>query len=185
QRNERALEQPYIQDNIDATRAAFNLDGIEEVPYTASTDAEPGALREDASTTAQIRLMAPHIISPTLEQREANRRSSGLEDVLSVDRCEIDDELQDTVIGVRQLRPDKFGLAERSWVDHPIIYTHGYGTAAAYGNRRNADGEPSFLQSGVPGDGSFGDYQERVYFGRHSPDYSIVGAPEGSEPEEF
>src|SRR5699024_63063 len=61
----------------------------------------------------------------------------------------------------------------------------GYGTAAAYGNRRNADGEPSFLQSGVPGDGSFGDYEERVYFGRHSPDYSVVGAPEGSEPEEL
>ena len=185
QPNERALEQPYIQNNIDATRAAFNLDGINEVPYTATTDAEPGALREDASTTAQIRLMDPNIISPTFEQREANRRYWGFDEVLSVDRYEIDDELQDTVIGVRELRPDKFGLADRSWVDQHIIYTHGYGTAAAYGNRRNADGEPSFLQSGVPGDGSFGDYEERVYFGRHSPDYSVVGAPEGSEPEEF
>ena len=185
QPNERALEQPYIQNNIDATRTAFNLDDINEVPYTATTDAEPGALREDASTTAQIRLMDPNIISPTFEQREANRRYWGFDEVLSVDRYEIDDELQDTVIGVRELRPDKFGLADRSWVDQHIIYTHGYGTAAAYGNRRNADGEPSFLQSGVPGDGSFGDYEERVYFGRHSPDYSVVGAPEGSEPEEF
>ena len=185
QPNERALEQTYIQNNIDATRAAFNLDGVEEVSYTASTDAEPGQLREDASTTAQIRLMDPNIISPTFEQREANRRYWGFDEVLSVDRYEIDDELQDTVIGVRELRPDKFGLADRSWVDQHIIYTHGYGTAAAYGNRRNADGEPSFLQSGVPGDGSFGDYEERVYFGRHSPDYSVVGAPEGSEPEEF
>ena len=185
QPNERALEQTYIQNNIDATRAAFNLDGVEEVSYTANTDAEPGQLREDASTTAQIRLMDPNIISPTFEQREANRRYWGFDEVLSVDRYEIDDELQDTVIGVRELRPDKFGLADRSWVDQHIIYTHGYGTAAAYGNRRNADGEPSFLQSGVPGDGSFGDYEERVYFGRHSPDYSVVGAPEGSEPEEF
>ena len=185
QPNERALEQPYIQNNIDATRTAFNLDDINEVPYTATTDAEPGALREDASTTAQIRLMDPNIISPTFEQREANRRYWGFDDVLSVDRYEIDGELQDTVIGVRELRPDKFGLADRSWVDQHIIYTHGYGTAASYGNRRNADGEPSFLQSGVPGSGALGEYEERVYFGRHSPDYSIVGAPEGSEPEEF
>nr|WP_245810352.1 UPF0182 family protein [Brachybacterium massiliense] len=185
QPNERALEQPYIQNNIDATRTAFNLDDINEVPYTATTDAEPGALREDASTTAQIRLMDPNIISPTFEQREANRRYWGFDDVLSVDRYEIDGELQDTVIGVRELRPDKFGLADRSWVDQHIIYTHGYGAAASYGNRRNADGEPSFLQSGVPGSGALGEYEERVYFGRHSPDYSIVGAPEGSEPEEF
>ena len=185
QPNERALEQPYIQNNIDATRTAFNLDDINEVPYTATTDAEPGALREDASTTAQIRLMDPNIISPTFEQREANRRYWGFDEALSVDRYEIDGELQDTVIGVRELRPDKFGLADRSWVDQHIIYTHGYGTAASYGNRRNADGEPSFLQSGVPGSGALGEYEERVYFGRHSPDYSIVGAPEGSEPEEF
>ena len=185
QPNERALEQPYIQNNIDATRAAFNLDDVNEVPYTATTDAAPGALREDASTTAQIRLMDPNIISPTFEQREANRRYWGFDDVLSVDRYEIDGQLQDTVIGVRELRPDKFGLADRSWVDQHIIYTHGYGAAAAHGNRRNADGEPSFLQSGVPGDGAFGEHEERVYFGRHSPDYSIVGAPEGSEPEEF
>ncbi|MBP2383807.1 UPF0182 family protein [Brachybacterium sacelli] len=185
QPNERTLEQPYIQRNIDATRAAFNIDDVEEVSYTASTDAEPGALREDASTTAQIRLMDPNIISPTFEQREANRRYWGFDDVLSVDRYEIDGELQDTVLGVRELRPDKFELDTRSWVDQHIIYTHGYGTAAAYGNQRNADGEPSFLQSGVPGEGAFGDYEERVYFGRHSPDYSIVGAPEGHEPEEF
>ncbi|MGO1945996.1 UPF0182 family membrane protein [Brachybacterium alimentarium] len=185
QPNERALEQTYIQRNIDATRAAFDVDDVNEVAYTATTDAAPGALREDASTTAQIRLMDPNIISPTFEQREANRRYWGFDDVLSVDRYEIDGDLQDTVLGVRELRPDKFGLNDRSWVDQHIIYTHGYGSAAAYGNRRNADGEPSFLQSGVPGDGAFGDYEERVYFGRHSPDYSIVGAPEGHTAEEF
>ncbi|MGP5289589.1 UPF0182 family membrane protein [Brachybacterium tyrofermentans] len=185
QPNERTLEQPYIQRNIDATRAAFDIDDVEEVPYTATTDAEPGALREDASTTTQIRLMDPNIISPTFEQREANRRYWGFDEVLSVDRYEMEGELQDTVVGVRELRPDKFELNTRSWVDQHIIYTHGYGAAAAYGNQRNADGEPSFLQSGVPGKGAFGEYEERVYFGKHSPDYSIVGAPEGSEPEEF
>ncbi|MEE1617053.1 UPF0182 family membrane protein [Brachybacterium sp. J153] len=185
QPNERALEQPYIQDNIDSTRAAFGLDAIEEVPYTAATDAEPGALRADAATTAQIRLMDPNVVSPTFVQREANRQYWGFDEVLAVDRYEIGGELQDTVVGVRELRPDKFGLAERSWVDQHIIYTHGYGLAAAYGNRRSSDGEPSFLQSGVPGSGELGEYEERVYFGRHSPDYSIVGAPEGATPEEF
>ena len=183
--NERALEQPYIQRNIDATRAAFGLNDVREVPYAATTDAEPGALRSDADTTAQIRLMDPAVVSPTFEQREANRRYWGFDSVLSVDRYEIDGQMQDTVIGVRELRPDKFDLENQPWVNRHIVYTHGYGTAAAHGNRRNADGEPGFLQSGVPGSGALGSYEERVYFGRHSPQYSIVGAPDGADPEEF
>lgn len=183
--NERALEQPYIQRNIDATRAAFGLNDVREVPYAATTDAEPGALRSDADTTAQIRLMDPAVVSPTFEQREANRRYWGFDSVLSVDRYEIDGQMQDTVIAVRELRPDKFDLVNQPWVNRHIVYTHGYGTAAAHGNRRNADGEPGFLQSGVPGSGALGSYEERVYFGRHSPQYSIVGAPDGADPEEF
>jgi len=183
--NERALEQPFIQHNIDATREAFGIADVKEEPYTATTEAEPNALLEDAQTTAQIRLMDPNIISPTFEQREANRRYWGFDELLSVDRYEIDGELQDTVIGVRELRPDQFELDTQPWVNQHIIYTHGYGVAAAYGNRRNSDGEPGFLQSGVPGDGALGSYEERVYFGRHSPDYSIVGAPEGTDAQEF
>ena len=183
--NERALEQPYIQRNIDATRTAFGVDKVKQVSYAAATNAEPGALRADADTTAQIRLMDPAVVSPTFGQREANRRYWGFDQVLSVDRYKIDGKMQDTVIGVRELRPDKFDLAAQPWVNRHIIYTHGFGVAAAYGNRRNADGEPRFLQSGVPGSGELGEYEERVYFGRHSPDYSIVGGPKGGPTEEF
>lgn len=183
--NERALEREYIQHNIDATRAAYGLDDVRTIDYEAATDASPGALRTDAETTAQIRLLDPAVVSPTFDQREANRRYWGFDDVLAVDRYRIGDGLQDTVIGVRELRPDKLDLDEQSWVNQHITYTHGFGAAAAYGNRRSPDGEPDFLLSGVPGQGELGEYEERVYFGRHSPDFSIVGAPEGAEPQEF
>jgi uncharacterized membrane protein (UPF0182 family) len=183
--NERALEQTYIQHNIDATRQAFEVDDVKVVDYPATAEAEAGALREDADTTAQIRLLDPAVVSPAFEQREANRLYWGFDTILAVDRYQIDEVSQDTVIGVRELRPDKFSLDNQPWTNRHIVYTHGYGVAAAYGNRRNADGEPAFLQSGVPGEGQLGDYEERVYFGRHSPDYSIVGATEGSDPEEF
>src|SRR5699024_4237646 len=119
--NERALEQPFSQHNIDATREAFGIAAVKEEPYTAATAAEPHAPREDAQTTAQIRLMDPHIVSPTLEQREANRRYWGFDELLSVDRYEIDGELQDTVIGVRELRPDQFELDTQPWVNQHII----------------------------------------------------------------
>lgn len=183
--NERQLENEYINYNIQATLKAYGLADYEEISYQAQSDAEPGQLRADAATTAQIRLLDPSVVSPTFGQREANRRYWGFEETLSVDRYEIDGVKQDTVIGVRELRPDKLNLSNQSWVNQHVIYTHGFGVAAAYGNRRQADGEPTFYQSGVPGNGALGEFEERVYFGRHSPNYSIVGAPADAEPQEF
>lgn len=183
--NARALEKPYIQRNIESTRTAFGLDKVDVVDYAAKTDATPGTLRADADATAQIRLLDPAVVSPTFGQREANRRYWGFDEILSVDRYKIDGTLQDTVIGVRELSPSKLKLSEQSWVNQHITYTHGFGVAAAYGNQRNSDGEPAFIESGVPGQGALGTFEERVYFGKNSPDYSIVGAPEGSKPEEF
>jgi uncharacterized membrane protein (UPF0182 family) len=49
---------------------------------------------------------------------------------------------------------------------------------AAYGNQRSADGQPVFLESGIPVTGALGDtdeYEPRIYFGQESPAYSIVG----------
>ncbi|MBA4344915.1 MAG: hypothetical protein C0419_00205, partial [Microbacterium sp.] len=50
--NAREFEAPFIERNIQATRDAYNVSGIEEISYDAVTDAEQGALREDAETTA-------------------------------------------------------------------------------------------------------------------------------------
>jgi uncharacterized membrane protein (UPF0182 family) len=78
------------------------------------------------------------------------------------------------------------GLGEsQSWYNSTIVYTHGFGLVAAYGNKRDTDGKPLFLQSGIPPVGALGEFEPRVYFGANSPLYSIVGAPEGAQPLEF
>ncbi|MEY3625221.1 MAG: hypothetical protein RL696_602, partial [Actinomycetota bacterium] len=78
------------------------------------------------------------------------------------------------------------GLGDsQSWYNSTIVYTHGFGLVAAYGNKRDSDGKPLFLQSGIPSVGALGDFEPRVYFGANSPAYSIVGAAEGAEPLEF
>ena len=68
-----------------------------------------------------------------------------------------------------------------------MVYTHGYGVVAAKGNKFTVDGKPDFLQAGIPSTGALGNdstYQPRVYFGQDSPDYSIVGAPDGAPHRE-
>jgi len=182
--NERVLEQPYIQRNIDLTRDAYGLEGVEEVPYNATTDAEPGALRSDAETTANIRIIDPSIVSPAVRQLEQFKQYYGFAPTLDVDRYNIEGKSQDAVVSVRELRLDNLEDAT-TWYNSAVVYTHGYGMVAAYGNQRSVDGQPVFLEGGIPSSGLLGDYEPRVYFGENSPTYSIVGAPAGSDPVEL
>jgi Uncharacterized conserved protein len=171
-------EAPYIERNIEATREAYGLADVEVQSYRAQADAEAGALREDAETTANIRILDPTKVSPTFAQLERVRQYYRFASNLDVDRYTIDGRTQDTVIAVRELNQDPAA----SWYNNTLVYTHGYGVVAAYGNQRNVQGEPLFLESGIPSSGELGEYEPRVYFGENSPQYSIVGAPEGQTP---
>nr|WP_246150040.1 UPF0182 family protein [Agromyces intestinalis] len=178
------LESEYIQRNVDLTRQAYDVDDIEEIDYEAKTDTEPGALRADAETTASIRLMDPAVIARSFRQLEQYRQYYQFPNDLDVDRYQLDGGTQDTIVAIRDV--DLEGLGDAStWYNSHIVYTHGYGLVAAAGNQRSADGQPVFLQSGIPSTGALGDFQPRVYFGENSPAYSIVGGPEGSKPVEL
>ncbi|WP_367307511.1 UPF0182 family membrane protein [Demequina lignilytica] len=183
--NEQELETPYIQNNINATLYAYGLDGIETTPYRATTEATAGALRADAETTAQIRLLDPNVVSPAFQQLQQNKQYYNFSDLLAVDRYMIDGELQDTVIAVRELNLDGLSNENRNWVNDHTVFTHGFGVVAAYGNRTTSDGQPSFFEGGIPSSGLLGEYEPRVYFGTTLPDYSIVGAPDGTAPWEL
>jgi len=182
--NERTLEGPFLQKNIDATRLAYGLDAVNVVDYNASLVAEPGALRNDAKTTASIRIIDPALVSDAFRQLEQYRQYYSFPNRLHVGRYEVDGQTQDTVIAVRELNQAGLGDSQ-SWYNSTIVYTHGFGLVAAYGNKRDSDGKPQFFQSGIPSVGQLGDFEPRIYFGANSPEYSIVGAPGGADPLEF
>lgn len=185
--SEQTLEKQYIERNISMTRSAYGLDKIQETVYNATTDATTGALAPDAQTTANIRLLDPNLISDAFSQLEQYRPYYQFPSALNVDRYEIDGKIQDTVIAVRELNPDGLSANQQSWLNRHVVYTHGYGVVAAKGNKFTVDGKPEFLQAGIPSTGVLGDdstYQPRVYFGENSPDYSIVGAPDGAPNRE-
>jgi hypothetical protein len=182
--NERTLEGPYLQKNIDATRVAYDLEKVEVVEYDANVVAEPGALRNDAKTTSSIRIIDPALVSDAFRQLEQYRQYYSFPNRLHVGRYTIDGESQDTVLAVREL--NQAGLGEsQSWYNTSVVYTHGFGVVAAYGNKVDSDGKPLFFQGGIPNVGDLGEFEPRVYFGTNSPTYSIVGGPEGADPLEF
>lgn len=183
--NAQEFEAPFIQRNIDATLRAYGLDDIEVTQYAATTDAQQAALRTDAETTASIRLLDPHIVSPAFQQLQQNKQYYDFPDELSVDRYTIDGKKADAVIAVRELNLAGLSGENRSWINDHTVFTHGFGVVAAYGNRTNEDGQPTFFEGGIPPTGALGTYEPRIYFGPNLPTYSIVGAPADTEPWEL
>jgi len=194
QPNELTLQTPYIERNIEATRAAYGIDGVEVTDYDAVLEAERGQLAEDARTIPGIRLLDPNLVSPTYRQLQQIRPFYAFPDSLDVARYDIQAETRDTVLAARELDLNGLPDAQRNWVNDHTVYTHGYGIVAAFGNQRTQGGEPLFFQSGIVAPAveeevetvsDLGTFEQRIYFGEFSPDYSIVGAPEGASPQEL
>lgn len=183
--SEAALETPFIQKNIDATLQAYGMEETEFTPYDAETEATAGQLRSDADTIPGIRIVDPSVVSPTFRQLQGVRNYYQFPEALDVDRYQVEGESADTVIALRELRLEGIEGAQRNWVNDHTVYTHGFGAVAAFGNQRTATGEPIFYERNIPPVGDLGDYEPRIYFGEYSPDYSIVGAPEGSSKQEL
>ena len=138
------LEAPYIQRNIEATRAAYGLDTIKVTPYQAQTTATPAALREDADTIPGIRLIDPTIVSDAFRQLEQSRQYYTFPDSLDVDRYTIDGTVRDSVVSVREL--NIAGNDQRNWYNDHVVYTHGFGLVAAYGQPRRRQRQPRLLR---------------------------------------
>ncbi|WP_347351897.1 UPF0182 family protein [Intrasporangium sp.] len=173
--SEKSLEVPYIQRNIDATRAAYGFDTVKVQSYDTKTVAAPGQLRGDAATIPGIRLIDPNIVSPTFKQLEASKGYYQFPDVLDVDRYLIDGTLTDTVIAAREIDLNGIPDGQRNWLNDHTVYTHGFGVVAAKGNTRDDDGRPTFFEGQIGRKGALDPYEPRIYFGENSPEYSVVG----------
>lgn len=178
-------EAPYIERNIESTRFAYGIDDVEINSYNATTTVEAGQLSDDAGTIPGIRLMDPNVIQPAFQQLQQVRGFYWFSNPANIDRYEIDGEERDVVVATREIDINGIPDGQRNWVNEHTVYTHGFGMVAAYGNTRDSDGSPVWAERDLPPTGVLGDYEPRVYFGQNSPQYSIVGAPEGSEPVEY
>ncbi|MFJ6862974.1 UPF0182 family protein [Streptomyces termitum] len=173
QPNEQAKEAPYIQKNIDATRKAYAIDATKLENYSGkSTVKAKDKLRADADSAASYRILDPSIVSPTFQQLEQKRKYYQFPTTLDVDRYKG----QDVVIGLRELNIR--GIPKRNWINDHFTYTHGYGAIMARGTQTDANGSPVFTESGLPTAGELGTYEQRIYYGEKTDQYSIVGGPQ-------
>ncbi|MEN1887817.1 UPF0182 family protein [Streptomyces mirabilis] len=177
QPNEQAKEAPYVEKNLKATREAYGIDGTQVSEYAGKSDTKDKTKqRDDADTTASIRLLDPNIVSPTFQQLQQMKNYYAFPTNLDVDRYSKDGKDQDTVIGLRELNLN--GIPKNNWINDHFRYTHGYGVVAAKGTTATSGGRPVFTESDLPSKGDLGTYEQRVYYGEKTTQYSIVGGPQ-------
>ncbi len=173
-------ERPFIERNIEATRAAYGLDAVVEEAFDYDEDITADELREHAEALRGIRLLDPVIVSESFDRLQRGRNfyrfvnRAGV-DSLDVDRYEIDGELTSVVLGVRGLDVGEV----TGWENQHVGFTHGYGLALATAQAVTASGAPSFSVGSLPVESSrFVEpiTQPQVYVGENLTGYAIVGA---------
>lgn len=178
------LETPFIQRGIDATRDAYLLSNVEKEDYAATSQPRIDNLDQFQGTLNKVRLMDPAALAPTFNQLQQIKGYYSFGDKLDVARYEIDGELRGAILATREINLNAIPQA-RNFINSHFVYTHGFGVSAAFDNSVRPDGGPVFFERDIPPQGPLGITQPRIYFGERSPDYSIVGAPEGAEPREL
>jgi uncharacterized membrane protein (UPF0182 family) len=191
--NAQQREALSIERNITATRDAFGLTSINEVPYSGQSEATPAEVRAETATMSNIRLLDPAKLERTFTQRQQLRAFYGFPQQLDIDRYEVNGQLQDFIVALRELDTSGLSGNQTEWINQHLVYTHGNGIVTAQANEINAALEDGSGQGGLPVftsekpeiPESLRVQEPRSYYGELIDTYSIVGAPEGAPPVEY
>jgi len=186
--NEQTLETPYIQHNIDATRRAFGLDGIEERPISGDARLTRDDISRNAATLQNVRLWDHEPLLDTFGQLQVIRTYY---DFVSVDndRYRIGGTLRQVMLSAREL--DSGALPNKTWINERLTFTHGFGLTLGPVNQVTDQGLPVLFVRDMPPQTVPGlEIKEpSLYFGELSNDYVIVRTssaehhyPQGDKP---
>ena len=168
------LERPYIQRNIDATRAAMGIQHVASEPYAASSSLTADELSADGETLSNVRLWDPLETQPTYDKQQ-DTRSYYQFNSLAMDRYDVNGVETPTVVGVREINDQD--LPSTSWVNTTLQYTHGYGMIVSPANVATSSGTPQFAVGNVPPVSTEGlptIVQPSVYFGLNNTGYVVA-----------
>lgn len=185
-----ARETPYMRTNIDLTRKGFNLDGIQEQNFPATTTLTAQDIQKNRATINSIRLWDYRPIQSTYNQLQALGPYYEINSV-DVDRYGINGDIRQVMLAARELSAEAIASRAGTWVNQHFQYTHGYGAVMSPVNRATPEGLPEFFLSDMPPISNVGINVTRpqIYFGEETMDYVVVNTqqpefdyPSGTAP---
>lgn len=169
--NEFSKESPYLERNLEFTRAAYDLDNIVEEEHPGNYSLDEAMVERNALTVDNIRINDSRPLLDIYNQIQTFRTYYKFNDI-DVDRYMIDGEYQQVFIGARELNTEKLPEQAQTWVNRNLRYTHGYGIAMSHVNEITSQGQPEYMMKNIPAEGSFDLNRPQIYFGEE--DYNDV-----------
>ncbi len=174
-----AKERPYILRNLEATRTAYQLDGIREASYPAQGKLDAQAVQNNRQTLDNIRLWDLGPMQDAYNQLQFIQLYYSFLN-MDVDRYVVNGQLRQVLVSAREISPDNLPPEARNWVNQKLQYTHGYGIAmsTATGFSRS-EGRPEFLLRDIPIQGYFKVVRPELYYGEAPSRFAIVDTATG------
>lgn len=176
--NEITLEAPYIDHHVTMTRAAFGIDqrNVEVTQYRVRGDVTEEILQQNQATVENIRLWDWRALQDNLSQQQEIRLYYEFHDV-DIDRYEIDGELTQMMLSVRELEKSRLAQESQTWVSRHLKYTHGYGLVALPVHEFLPQGQPNLLVQDIPPQTSTPRFEltrPEIYYGERTTDHVYV-----------
>ncbi|MGH9674172.1 MAG: UPF0182 family protein, partial [Bryobacteraceae bacterium] len=147
--NEIAIQRPYVERHIQATREAYGLSQrVREIDFTTRSDARIDPAKHKPLLD-NVRLWDWRAFHDTVSQIQALRPYYVFHDS-DVDRYVIDGQLRQVMLSPRELDIRQIAEARTRWPIQRFFYTHGYGMVMAEANRITPDGLPELFVQDAP-----------------------------------
>lgn len=171
--NQKILEQPYIKNNIDYTRKAFNIENADSKLFKVKDTLTQNDIKNNMDTINNIRINS---YDPTLEfynQVQIIRYYYNFNNI-DIDRYNINGKLTQVFLGAREINENS--IDPGTWQNKHLIYTHGYGVVMNKVNSVTSSGQPNFVIKDMPPQNSTNIKinDPRIYFGESTNDYAVV-----------
>ena len=174
--NELQVEGPYIQHELDFTRAAYGLDRVKQEDFDVKDGLTQGNLTQDAETLESARIWDWHVLNATNHQVQAFKSYYSFldEDVL---RYTIGGKKTQVMCSAREMDVDKLSDSAKTWQNLHLVYTHGYGAVCNPVNTFTPEGLPDYWVKDIPVTSRYPELalaQPRIYFGEATTNYAYV-----------
>ncbi len=146
QPNEFVREQEYIARNIEYTRYAYGLSGIELARYDPTRSLSFSTLVQSGADNS-VRLWDPAVARDVYNQLQSFRGYYTFTDV-DVVRYEVGGEKRAVLASTREIDLER--LPSQTWINRHLQFTHGYGVVLSSADAAAPDGRPDYLSQDMP-----------------------------------
>ena len=181
--NELVKEEKYLQNNINYTNYAYNLQNVREQEFAVSQNLTRADIEKNRPTVNNIPMNDYRPAKDIYNQIQGLKSYYQFND-MDIDRYMINGSYRHVFISARELQsaniPKQADAQAASWINRYLKYTHGYGVALSPVNEVTPSGQPRLFIRDMPvvSEVNIKVDTPQLYFGELTKDFAIVNTRE-------